>query len=307
MNIPSENEAIKIVEEFKGDSVRSINRFTTGSHHYVFDVILENGDKLVARLTTPSEKSAMKGAVYWNKFFRQKGVPLPELLTYDLENNFPYMIIERLSGKDLEFVFDNLSEEDLRSLASRIGTFQKIAKDTVKSELFGFSIYSETAPFTTWREVVEASLTRSRERIEATGIISNEYCKMTEDFVLSFKELDKKESVAFFHDLTSKNVIISPNRELSGVVDVDDLCFGDPTYHLALTKVALSGRANCDKYIKFLLESYNEYDANLMDVYLAVFYLDFLSEIGQNFNGNVVAASQERICFLKNELKKCIS
>lgn len=306
MNTPTTKDAVKLAEDFKKIPVKSINRFVTGSHHYVFDILLENGDKLVARLTTASERYAMEGAVNWNKFFRPKKVSLPELFSYDLDYKFPYMLMERLDGRDLDFVFDDLSDKQLEVLASNIGEFQNIACNNVKSQLFGFSISPDDAPFTKWSDVVEDSLKRSRKRIESTGVISDEYCKITEDFVLSFKEISKKESVAFFHDLTSKNVIISPNGNLSGIVDVDDLCFGDPTYHLALTKVALSARPKCDKYIEFLLKAYDGYDKNLLNAYLAVFYLDFLSEIGQKFNGNIVNASQYRITFLQSQLKKII-
>ena len=41
-------------------------------------------------------------------------------------------------------------------------------------------------------------------------------------------ELDALSPVPFLHDTTTKNVIVTPEGSFSGIVDVDDLCFGDP-------------------------------------------------------------------------------
>jgi hypothetical protein len=53
-------------------------RFTTGNHHYVYDVTLGNGQKIVARLALPTEKAAMVSAAYWSDILRPMGIPLPE-------------------------------------------------------------------------------------------------------------------------------------------------------------------------------------------------------------------------------------
>lgn len=303
---PNEKDAKIIVEKVKCVPVKSIQRFTTGNHHYVYDVVLENDEQLVARLTKKSEQKSMEGAVKWNKFFRPKGILLPKIIHYDLEHVYPYMLIERFKGKDLGFVFDDLSEDSLRTIAEQIGMFQKISKETVNSERFGYSVEPENAPFTSWSQVVESSISRSRKRILSTNVVDIKSCNLVEKLFNDHKSLMDKKSTPFLHDLTSKNVIISNSHTLSGVIDIDNLCFGDPTYHLALTKVALSERKNCDVYIKYLLEAFDGYDENLLKVYLAVFYLDFLAEIGQDFNGNIVKATPERINFLEKSIRSCL-
>ena len=52
-------------------------------------------------------------------------------------------------------------------------------------------------------------------------------------------ELDALPPTPFLHDTTTKNVIVTPAGSFSGIVDVDDLCFGDPRYAVALTSAAL--------------------------------------------------------------------
>lgn len=300
--IPNEDVAKSIAETFKQKPVRSVSRFTTGLHHYVYQITFDNDEPIVVRLTTENERKAMEGAVRWNQFFFGKGVLLPKLLGFNLEGPFPYMLIQRLPGEDLEFIFDTLSTGSLRTIASKIGEFQRIARKSLASNKFGYAFEPESAPYDSWLEVVKYSLARSRMRIQAAGVIDPIYCNRVEEFVYSNQGLAQIESIPFFHDLTSKNVIVTGDGKLTGVVDIDDLCFGDPTYHLALTKVALAGRKNCEKYIEYLMATYDGYNRMNLNTYLGVFYLDLLSEIGQTFNGNFVRASPDRIAFLLKEL-----
>lgn len=68
-----------------------------------------------------------------------------------------------------------------------------------------------------------------------------------------------------------------------GVVDVDFVCFGDPLYTAALTKVA--GRQPTD-YVDGWLEHWGATaaDEDAFNFHCAVFCLDLLSEQGQMFN-----------------------
>ena len=56
-------------------------------------------------------------------------------------------------------------------------------------------------------------------------------------------ELDSQPPIPFLHDTTTKNVIVTPEGAFSGIVDVDDLCFGDPRYVVALTLPSLTAAA----------------------------------------------------------------
>ena len=48
-------------------------------------------------------------------------------------------------------------------------------------------------------------------------------------------EIDSIPPTPFLHDATTKNVLVTAKGAFSGIVDVDDLCFGDPRYPAALT------------------------------------------------------------------------
>src|SRR6202008_257200 len=93
-------------------------------------------------------------------------------------------------------------------------------------------------PHRRWRGVVVASLARSRARIRAAGIVGESVIDSVEASASRFGYLDRVRATPFLHDITTKNVIVHEGR-LSGIVDVDDVCFGDPLLLIALIRMAL--------------------------------------------------------------------
>ena len=58
----------------------------------------------------------------------------------------------------------------------------------------------------------------------------------------------------FLWDASERNVIID-NNKIAGIVDVDDLCFGDPLFVLALTYVALENEGHDTLYADYWAEA----------------------------------------------------
>lgn len=58
------------------------------------------------------------------------------------------------------------------------------------------------------------------------------------------------ESRCFLDDTTAKNAIVH-NRRLSGIVDVDVVCFGDPLRTPALTRMALLALGYDTEYVDY--------------------------------------------------------
>ncbi len=107
-------------------------------------------------------------------------------------------------------------------------------------------------------------------------------------------QLDLVEPVPFLHDTTTKNVVVSPEGHLSGIVDVDDLCYGDPRYPAALTAASLLNRGETTEYVSAWLARAGQAWDELFDFYVATFLLDFMSEHGTRFNGNEAASHLRR-------------
>src|SRR5713101_2471634 len=98
----------------------------------------------------------------------------------------------------------------------------------------------------------------------------------------------------------TKNVIVTATGAFSGIVDVDDLCFGDPRYAPALTLASLLASGGPVEYVKAWMCRAGYQDDRIFRLYIALFLVDFMSEHGQSFNGNQRPSNeQERANLLR--------
>lgn len=152
---------------------------------------------------------------------------------------------------------------------------------------FGFVLdYQQEFPHSSWTGVVRASLARSRDRIAQAGLADARQVDRVEAqlgrFVPYFETLCPR---AFLDDTTTKNVIVHRGA-LSGIVDVDTVCFGDPLFTVALTRMALLNSGYDQEYIRFwceLLELTPE-QSHVLQFYTALFCVDFMGELGYAHN-----------------------
>ena len=85
--------------------------------------------------------------------------------------------------------------------------------------------------------------------------------------------------ICFLDDLTTKNVLVE-DGELTGVVDFDVVCYGDPLFHLGLTAAALTsngaplGGFYADEL--FRRAGLDGTARPVVDLYQAVFLINFL-------------------------------
>ena len=125
----------------------------------------------------------------------------------------------------------------------------------------------------------------------ANGLFSPSVTALVERGLSLFTaDLAAIEPVPFLHDTTTKNVIVAPDGTLSGIVDVDDLCYGDPRYPAALTAAAMLAWDGPQDYVSAWLARLGQPRDALFDFYVATFLLDFMSEQGMTFNGNEIPA-----------------
>ena len=288
-NMPIEETIAAMAREILTD-VGRVTRFPTGLKHFVFEAASAQGRAIVVRASRREDVGVVRDSVYWSDRLRPQGVPLPKLLFADVtmaRHPYPFVILERLPGRDLHFVIGDLSHKTLRDLASRLSTVQAIVADLPLGHGYGFSPRIEGPfPHASWSDVVAGSLARSRKRICDVGIASELRADRIE--TASNRLMDyfaSVQPVPFLHDITTKNVIIEGTR-LTGIVDVDDLCFGDPLFLVGLIRVALlangHGLEYADAWVDVLRPHREQREA--LDFYTALFCLDFISEVGHSFN-----------------------
>jgi aminoglycoside phosphotransferase len=277
----------RIVSDKLSEKVISAERFSTGYQHFVFDVQTERGTNAVVRISKPEHRHLAESALFWNETLRPKGVPLPEILAADLTAEFPFLILERLAGKDLWLVYRELSKSEKKALAHEMVRLQAIAAGLPKAKSFGYlETYESESGCPTWFDVLLKYLERSRGRIRKNGYFGTEIVDRVENKARNYMDYFARiEPVAFFDDITTKNVIVNDGK-LSGIVDVDWMCFGDNLETIALTNTALLSEDCETDYIEFWCEA-SKLDAvqrKVLNLYSAMTCVDFLSEIGQTFN-----------------------
>lgn len=312
-NEPDELTATVMAEEVLADPAH-VARFPTGLKHFVFEATSLRGGVVVVRISRREDVDVARDSLYWSDRLRPLGIPLPRILHADMtmeRHPFPFVILERLPGRDLDFVVDCLSHDELRSLARHLADVQAIVTDLPPGRGYGFSPRIE-GPFShvSWNGSIAASLSRSRKRIRDAGIISesniDRVAEASDNLATYFASV---QPTPFLHDITTKNVIIDDTR-LSGIVDVDDLCFGDPLFLVGLIRMALLANGHtavyADAWVEVIRPGKEQRAA--LNFYTALFCLDFMGELGHRFNrAEAVPAEQTYVELLQGLLDRYLT
>ena len=136
--------------------------------------------------------------------------------------------------------------------------------------------------------MLDASLARSRARIAAAGVVDPAHVDRVARLVERRRPgHDAVAPLAFLDDTTTKNVIVHDGR-LSGIVDVDVVCYGDALLPVALTKMALHARGWETDYVEAWLAALDHAPGQAallrLDRDVATFCIDLLAELGQRLN-----------------------
>jgi aminoglycoside phosphotransferase (APT) family kinase protein len=264
-----------------------VRRFPTGVAHYVYEALSEDGGAIVVRMGYPWQRDSLHSGVSLAQKLRPLGVPLPKILADGLDDPCPWVAMERLPGKDLGEAIHSLSASQLQDIARRVADAQRATSRLGSAGQYGYAATAEAAPHSKWSAVLDENIGRARGRIASTGSFELEIVETAASLVKKFRsELDAQPATPFLHDTTTRNVIVTQHGALSGIVDVDDLCFGDPRYPAALTLAALLGIGGPTSYVDAWLAAADQADDRLFRLYVVIFLVDLMSEDGQIFNGN---------------------
>ncbi len=300
--------AVGIARDVTGHVPIRTRRFETGMRHYVFEVCFASRQSIVIRIGGASAQAEIAGAIHLSRMLRPRGVPLPELLASNIGAGTPWMVLERLPGTDLGAVIQTLSGEQLDRIAAKVGEAQAVTAQTGAAGRYGYAPRPDQAPHSAWSMVLEANLLRSQARIASAGLFQASWVDVVRSTLAARREqLDRIEAVPFLHDTTTKNVIVAPDGEFSGIVDVDDLCFGDPRYPAALTLAVLLAYGGPTDYVAAWLRHAGQSDDAVFRLYVLVFLLDLMSEHGYTFNGNERPSSDEARASLKRAFEDGLS
>ncbi len=283
VTVPDERLARQIAARTLGVQPIDVRRFPTGLMHYVYEATFDGRPPLVIRIAASYGHAAMRGAAQLSRLLRPRGIPLPAILAEGLDDPFPYLVLERLPGTDLNDVVENLSLDSLEGIAvAVIDAQRRTAGLPNPTGRYGYAVSSETAPNSNWSQVLASHLRRSQKQIVAAGLFD---VGETEKLATILKEMEGEinavPATPFLHDTTTKNVLVTSDGRFSGIVDVDDLCFGDPRWTVALTHVALLAWGFRLDYTEAWMRIAGFSDDRLFRVYVALFLVGFTAERGR--------------------------
>src|ERR1700751_5714221 len=251
---PSPKDAAIVVRSRLGLEPAEVRRFLTGLCHYVYSVTTSDRQKFVARIATPTTKRLLAGGIYWNELLRPMGVPLPRILAANLEPSeirFPFVVLEQLPGSDLCEIYPTLTSPEKLEIVSEVVRIREKVSVLPEAGGFGFAYsYKETPAYRTWEGAVSAILERAQQRMSHSGHPGGSYVERATQILNRYKAyFASVRPVPFLEDTTTKNVLVEQGR-VTGVVDVDQLCFGDPLLTVGLTQTALLANGLAVDYVQ---------------------------------------------------------
>jgi aminoglycoside phosphotransferase len=303
---PTETDAAEIVLALFGESGARIRRFPTGTGHWVYAARAPGGEERVVKLGLAAQRDDFAGAVHWSQTLRPLGVPLPELIAHGEHRGLPYVVLEYLQGQDLAFVYSRLSSQERKTIAERVFEVQEVVATIPAQGGYGFLRIPGERLHSSWRDVVDASIARSRMRMETVGAIDLHWAervsRAAERLSAYFLQVPPRP---FLDDVTTKNVLVH-GRRFSGIVDVDWICVGDPLFTVALTRAAILSSGHVPDYTDHWcsLLGVTQEQRVAVRFYTALFCLDFMGEIGQIFNRGMQPFDPERLARLESILEE---
>ncbi len=233
LSMPDEKSAAHVVSHLTGETVISVSRLVTGNQNYVYAVDTEQS-AYVIRMTNKF-RDKFVSALHWQEQLIPLGVPLAKFIAQDLDGQyspFPALLMKRLPGADIGRAYPSLTAEQKKSIARQMVDIHAKLSVLPDGPKYG---YTPNPPHETWVDFLAKDLNVASDRISKAQIFDRNIIKIAFSFLDSLKEdLLKIRPRPFMPDTTVKNVIIHDGA-LVGIVDVDDICYGDSLFTLSLT------------------------------------------------------------------------
>ncbi|KTC93160.1 MULTISPECIES: phosphotransferase [Legionella] len=256
--LPSENIAASVVASMTNEKVLFSSRLATGDQHFVFAVKTSNAE-YVLRMTKETNRNYFISALYWQAKLIPLGVPLAKFIRSDLYgkySQFPALLMMRLPGDDLCNVYSNLTNSDKKNLAEEMVTIQSSTKALPEGLGFGItSSYEDIPEFKSWYDFLIQRLHLFWDIINKTNIFDATKISKAISIATDMKEdFLAIKATPFLWDASERNVLVYKGK-ISGIVDVDEVCFGDPLFVLGLTYSALENDGHDTLYTDYWAEA----------------------------------------------------
>ena len=266
-----------------------IERMTVGIMNEVYLADFPNR-KVVVRMNTDEKK--LLGTAKNIALFASLGIKVPEILASDYTKNevpYAYQILTYLEGKDLIEVIKDMTDEELKALAKETANiFKKLSKVPTNGK-FGWVGADESGTVDSWAKIMRAD--KIEERNKQTGAVGDELMQKEKELYETYTPyFNSVKSTFYFDDMSSKNILVHEGK-FSGLIDLDDVMYGDPLETIGSIKASWCGSHNGDLYANAVQDELglNAEQRKMVTVYAIFNRTLWLSERGIKFNENTKA------------------
>lgn len=277
----------KIIFKHFGKNAEKIERMTTGLANEVYSVWVANSDYIIRM----NQRESIKGSGKYIPLFKSIGIKVPELIVEDYSKElipFNYQILNKIDGVDIKKVITTLSDEQLQNIAKEITNIIKKLVNISTNGLFGNIGITEEKLEPSLNKVVEKMLVKIKERNAKTKVIKKEYLEIFEKILIKYeKYFQNAESKFYFDDMSSKNVIIHDGK-FNGIVDLDEVAYGDFLESIGRIKASWYGTKYGEYYTKAIMDNLNLNDEQrkIVTMWALLNVIWWQSELGIKFNQN---------------------
>ena len=281
-------DAIVIFENNTKRSVVQIERCSVGIANYVFIVSTAN-EKFVLRCS--KDENAYKDTVYWLNRLSVCEIPIPIVLSEGKYKDYSYLILSYIRGDDIGNVYCKLNDSEKKQIAKEVVKIQrKVSRLDIHADMEW-----------TWNCFVDKMLNRAEKRIKRKNYFDFNKIYIIKKLQQEIQEyLDKVPIAPYLDDISTKNLLIYEGN-VSGIIDIDWMGFGDMLTFVALTRVSLLNMDLDTKYIDYLLDEIRpntiEYKAFIF--YCLIYCVDFMGEKGMQFLDKTIPVNENIIERLK--------
>lgn len=280
----------KLCLEYFAEEPQTVERCAVGQGNYVY-IVECNGTKYVVRCS--SENNAYNTSIVWLKKLAVIDVPVPKVIVKGKYNEYEYLILSYIEGKDIGIVYEQLSDDDKRVIAKEIVHIQnQVATLELDDVVTDWS----------WSAFVNYILERAEERIVQNGYFDVEKVERLRRCLEPLKDYFASiKPVAYLDDISSKNLLIH-NGQISGIIDIDWMGIGDRLTYVALTNMALLNMEYDTDYVKYILEEMqvNNVEKKAFVFYTLMYCVDFMGERGMQFMDKQVEVNAQIVARLNN-------
>jgi Ser/Thr protein kinase RdoA (MazF antagonist) len=255
---PNKDIAAAAVTSMTNEKVMSSIRMATGDQYFVFAIKTTNSGYVI-RMTDAEHKNNFISAIYWQEKLIPLGIPLAKFIKSDLDgehSQFPALLMMRLPGDDLCNVYLSLRSSDKKYLAKEMVKIQAATNMLPDGLSYGIAAsYEQVSDDKSWHDFLMNRLQLFMKIIKENAIFDANLVTEVISIAKSMEEgLRAIRARPFLWDASERNVIVYKGK-VSGIVDVDDICFGDPLFVLALTYVALENEGHDTLYTDYWAEA----------------------------------------------------